>query len=201
MRLWTFVPCGAVVKNPSASAGDIGDSSSTPGPGRSPEVGNGNLLQYSWLENPMDREAWWATVHGVTESWTQLSDWARTHIKTQLQIFVWKYVFISLGCIPGNKISQSHDNSMFNFLSNYPPVSTASAPFYISTIPCMRGPTSLHSCQYLLLSVFYYSYLSGGEVVSHVTFICNRESFLSGFLCQNSLWVTSLLVRVISKIL
>ena len=36
--------------------------------------GNGNLLQYSCLENPMDRGAWWATVHGVTKSWTQLSD-------------------------------------------------------------------------------------------------------------------------------
>ena len=135
--------------------------------------------------------------HGELDTTERLS----THTHTQLQIFVLKYVFISLGCIPGNKISQSHDKSMFNFLSNYPTVSTASAPFYISTIPCMRGPTSLHPCQYLLLSVFYYSYLSGGEVVSHVTFICSRESFVSGFFCQNSLWVTSLLVHVISKIL
>ena len=42
--------------------------------GRSPGVGNGNLLQYSCLENSMDRGAWWATVHRVTKSWTQLSD-------------------------------------------------------------------------------------------------------------------------------
>ena len=41
---------------------------------RSPEEGNGNPLQYSCLENPMDRGAWWATVHGVTKSWTRLSD-------------------------------------------------------------------------------------------------------------------------------
>ena len=40
--------------------------------GRSPRVGNGNPLQYSCLENPMDRGAWWATVYGVTKSWTQL---------------------------------------------------------------------------------------------------------------------------------
>ena len=39
-------------------------------------VGNGNMLQYSCLENSMDRGAWWATVHGVTKSWTGLSDWA-----------------------------------------------------------------------------------------------------------------------------
>ena len=51
-----------MVKNPPASAGDAGDSASIPGWGRSPEGGNGNLLQYSCLENPMDRGAWWATV-------------------------------------------------------------------------------------------------------------------------------------------
>ena len=44
--------------------------------GGSPGVGNGNLLQYSCLGNPMDTEAWWATVHGATESQTQLKDWA-----------------------------------------------------------------------------------------------------------------------------
>ena len=44
------------------------------GSGRSPRVGNGNPLQYSCLENSMDRGAWWVTVHGVTKSWTRLSD-------------------------------------------------------------------------------------------------------------------------------
>ena len=48
--------------------------SSIPGSGRSPGEGNGNPLQYSCLENPMDRGAWWATVHGVAKSRTQLSD-------------------------------------------------------------------------------------------------------------------------------
>ena len=46
---------------------------SIPGWGRSPGEGNGNPLQYSCWENPMDRGAWWATVHGVTKGWTQLS--------------------------------------------------------------------------------------------------------------------------------
>ena len=50
------------------SAFSVGNLGSIPGSGRSPEEGNGNLLQYSCLENPMDRGAWWATVHGVTES-------------------------------------------------------------------------------------------------------------------------------------
>ena len=61
-----------VVKNPPANAGDVRDVGSIPGSGRSPGEGNGNLLQYSCLENTMDRGAWQATVHGVTKSWTQL---------------------------------------------------------------------------------------------------------------------------------
>ena len=59
-----------VVKNSLANTGDTGDSVSIPGSGRSPGGGNGNSLQYSYLENPMDRGAWRAIVHGVTRSWT-----------------------------------------------------------------------------------------------------------------------------------
>ena len=55
-------PGGAEVK---ASACNVGDLGSIPGSGRSPGEGNGNPLQYSCLENPMDRGAWWATVHGL----------------------------------------------------------------------------------------------------------------------------------------
>ena len=56
-----------VVENPAAGVGDVGDVGSIPGLGRSPGVRNGNLLQYSCLENPMDSGAWQATVHGVAE--------------------------------------------------------------------------------------------------------------------------------------
>ena len=56
-----------MVKNPPASAGDTGDVGSIPGLRRSPGEGKGNPLQYSCLENPMDRRAWQATVHGVAE--------------------------------------------------------------------------------------------------------------------------------------
>ena len=56
------------------SACNAGDLSSVPRLGRSPGEGNGYPLQHSCLEYLMDRGAWWATVHGVTESWTQLSD-------------------------------------------------------------------------------------------------------------------------------
>ena len=59
-----------VVKNLPANAGDIRDAGSVLGSGRSPGEGDGNPLQYSCLENPMDRGAWWSTVRGVTKSRT-----------------------------------------------------------------------------------------------------------------------------------
>ena len=61
-----------VIKNPPANAGDIRDVGSLPGLERSPGEGNGHPLQYSCLENFMDRGAWPATVHGVAKHWTQL---------------------------------------------------------------------------------------------------------------------------------
>ena len=69
------LPDGSAVKNLPANAGDTGDAGLIPGLGRSPGEGNGNPLQYSCLENPLDREAWQATVHGVTKSQTQLSNY------------------------------------------------------------------------------------------------------------------------------
>ena len=67
-----------MVKNPPANTGAIGDLGLIPGSGRSPGGGNGNPLQFSCLENPMDRGAWWAIVHGVTKNQMQLS-WHSTH--------------------------------------------------------------------------------------------------------------------------
>ena len=63
-------PDGSDSKESACNAGDLG---SIPGWGRSPEEGNGYVVQYSCLDNPMDRGAWWATVHGVTESQMQLN--------------------------------------------------------------------------------------------------------------------------------
>ena len=62
-----------MVKNPPAPTGDVRGVDSIPGSERSPGEGNGNLLQYSCLENSMDKGAWWTSVHGVTKSRTQLS--------------------------------------------------------------------------------------------------------------------------------
>ena len=74
-------PGGSEVKMSACNSGGLG---SIPGLGRSPGEGNGNPLQYSCLENPMDREAWWATVHEVAKSWTRLNDF--TYLLTYLPV-------------------------------------------------------------------------------------------------------------------
>ena len=69
MQLKTpFFPGGAVVKNPPSNVRDSRDTASNPVLERVPEGGNGNLFQYSYLENSMDRGTWKAAVHGVTKS-------------------------------------------------------------------------------------------------------------------------------------
>ena len=78
-----------LVKNPPADAGDIRDMGSIPGSGRSPGGGHGNPLQYFCLENPMDRGAWWATVHGVAKSCAQVSTHTCTHSNSGVIHMVW----------------------------------------------------------------------------------------------------------------
>ena len=88
---WGF-PGSSVGKESACSSGDLGSIS---GSGRSPGEGNGNPLQYSCLENPMDRGAWWATVHGVAKNRTQ--DWA-----TNINYLLWPAnLLLSPTCSPG----------------------------------------------------------------------------------------------------
>ena len=68
-----WLPRGAVVNNLPVNTEDARDGGPIPGWGRSPDIGNGNPLQYSCLEHSMDRGAWWATVHEVAKSATRLS--------------------------------------------------------------------------------------------------------------------------------
>ena len=70
-------------------AGDARDVGSICGWGRSPEVGNGNPLQFSCLGSPMDRGAWWATVLGVVKSRTQLSTHTHTHTHSTYRVSYW----------------------------------------------------------------------------------------------------------------
>ena len=69
--MWGF-PGGTSGKEPPANAGDMRDIGLILGAGRSSGGGHGNPLQYSYLENPTDRGAWWTTVHRVAQSWTLL---------------------------------------------------------------------------------------------------------------------------------
>ena len=70
-----------VVKNLPANAGHIRDVGWIPGLGRSPGGGHGNPLQYSCLENPMDRGAWWAAVHGAAKNQTGLKQFSMQHAR------------------------------------------------------------------------------------------------------------------------
>ena len=80
MLTLTFSGTFLVAKTVKASAYNVGDQGSIPGSGRPPGEGNGNPLQYSCLENPMDGGAWRATVHGVAKSQTRLSDLTSLHL-------------------------------------------------------------------------------------------------------------------------
>ena len=74
IRIGNVAYVASLVKNSPVNAEDVRDEGSSPGSGRSPGEGNGYPLQYSCLENPMDRGSWRATVHGVAKSRTRLSD-------------------------------------------------------------------------------------------------------------------------------
>ena len=74
-------PGGTGGKESTCNAEDLRDLGSIPGLKRSPGGGHGNPLQYSCLENPIDRGAWWATAHGVAQSWTWLK-WLSMHARS-----------------------------------------------------------------------------------------------------------------------
>ena len=76
LSIYLGFPQGSVVKDPPAKARNAGNMGSILGSWRFPGVENGNPLQHSCVENPMDRGTWWAAAHGVTKSWTRLSNWA-----------------------------------------------------------------------------------------------------------------------------
>ena len=81
-------PHSSVSKSSACNAGDL---DSIPGSGRSPGEGNGNPLQYSCLENPMDRGAWWAAVYGVPKSRTQLSEFTFTFtLRNEMEFTLWE---------------------------------------------------------------------------------------------------------------
>ena len=82
MESWGL-PSGTSGKEPAANAGDTRNASSITGSGRSPAEGNDDPLQFSCLENPMDRGTWWATVHGIAKSCTHIHSHTHTHTHIQ----------------------------------------------------------------------------------------------------------------------
>ena len=101
-----------VKKTSPANAEDIRDRGSIPGLGRSPEGGHVTPLQYSCLEHPMDREAWWATVHGVAKSQTRLK-WLSTHIYGFMCLLSTKIILIGEWEI--NDLTKGLDTQTLNY--------------------------------------------------------------------------------------
>ena len=110
-------PGGAVAKNPPASAGDSGAMGSIPGLRRSPGEGNGNPLQCSCLGNSMDREAWWAVVHGVARNWMRLSMYTLLTVNNHMSLDSWDV----LGCLtwPRPLLVNSSHAAQCHETSNY----------------------------------------------------------------------------------
>ena len=122
VHLWWVSRVALVVKKPPASTRNIKDKGSIPGSGRSPGEGHGNPLQYSCLENPKDRGAWWATVNGVPKSWRDWRDLACTHARHLLGVVntavknncvevMFEYLFLFLWCISVSVIARLYSNS------------------------------------------------------------------------------------------
>ena len=91
-ELITYAQVALEVKNQPASAWDVRDMGSIPGSGRSPGGGDGNPLQYSCLENPMERGDWWVPEHSVAQSQTQLK-WLSTHALGKIYPFQFSLTF------------------------------------------------------------------------------------------------------------
>ena len=121
-----------MVKKPSAITGDTGDMGSIPGSERSPGVGNGNLLQYSCLENSMDRGAWWTAVHGVIKS----QMWQSTHVHAQTH----------------THIGKERESSFHPFMGIYIVSISQYYKYYKSCCSTYRGPYIFSI--YVIISVF-----------------------------------------------
>ena len=143
-----------MVKNLPANTGDIRDTGSIPGSGRSPERGHGNLLQYSCLGNPMDREAWWATVHSIAESikhdWSNLASTLGCIVGTWVYNY-WFYLYLFIG-----KFKLFNCSLLFTLyyrkfkVIKY--VGTLSLSIYIVAVqPCTRVRLWPHELQYARL--------------------------------------------------
>ena len=103
---WWMVPGASAVKNPPADAGDARDEDLIPRSGGSAEEGNGNPLQYSCLENPTDRGAWWPTDHGGHKE-SDTTEQACMHTHTHHYILPWLRVVLWCGMFLKVKLAQS----------------------------------------------------------------------------------------------
>ena len=109
------LPAGSEVKASACSAGDLG---LIPESGRSPGEGNGNPLQYSCLENPMEGGAWWATAHGVAKSRTRLSGFPSLHLNHYYPKYLKDVFPVITQLLPSQKPGVQHHLPFFPYLNS-----------------------------------------------------------------------------------
>jgi len=124
-------PGGSEVKN--LPARDAGDVVSIPGLWRSPWGRNGSPLQYSCLENPMDRGVWWAAVHGVMRSQAWLSNWAYTHTHTHTHTMLLGSLGVALLTVSNVRFSEWSEWKFPNLGKNPAPQLHKANDMHIST--------------------------------------------------------------------
>ena len=132
--------------NGKESACNVGDLGLIPGSGRSPAEGNGNSLQYSCLENSMDRGAWWATVRGVSKNRTWLSDyhffsWSLVHIQVPSRGLETNAAWAALPHHPGRMLSCRASLDTFNKETSNNVVVYGRAKIFLCSLKSeLRGP-------------------------------------------------------------
>ena len=137
-------PGGSDDKESACNAGDLG---LIPGSGRSPGEGHGNPLQYSCLENPMDRRAWWAIIQGVSKSQTQLKWLTLPHTFTCAYIF-FSFVYFADGLTESNKYIWNATLPNRWAIFKIPPSCCPHPWVYCLDLCCglVRGADALHRC-------------------------------------------------------
>ena len=130
-------PGGSVVKNMPASAGDTRDVGLIPGLGRSPGEGNGNLLQYSCLKDPIDRGALWTIVHGVAD----MTEHRHVYVYVYTYIYVPMYLYVCLCAYRYTEIA----SRLFMFVYKCPsqPFSPLTNHHLTVNISQLRSPSSV----------------------------------------------------------
>ena len=190
-----------VIKNLPANTEDIRDVGSVPGSGRSSGGGHGNPLHYSWLENPIDRGAWQATVHSFAKSWTQLK-WLNNHtgIHTKMCLYHMQSNFLTEHtCTQYSDQKTEHSSTTEAFLMLSLPIETS--------ILILSKITFMYFCTLYISGIILHAFFLSGSLLLNIMFV--KFTYTVHFHCcmvlhvllSNSAWTSGLYIFHIWTIL